>query len=67
MTRVEKRVADRQKDKPRVYFADGTAEVFDDACVALAYYFRLPKGTRAAFRGEGDETPLFEWSYVDRC
>lgn len=67
-TRVRKREADRQTDRPRIYFADGTALVFaqGEDVLALNTYFRLPKGVRAAYRGAGDTQELFEWSYVDR-
>jgi hypothetical protein len=39
---------------------------FDDQKPAYAVWLALPKGTRAAFSGANDETPVYPWDCVDK-
>lgn len=51
--------------KARVYFADGHVEHFSNQVLAFALWLALPKGVRAAFRGENDRRPVYPWNCVD--
>ncbi len=39
---------------------------YADQAEGYAVYLALPRGVRAAFRGAGDNRPVYPWDYVDR-
>ena len=52
--------------KARILYRDGRIVDYDNPSVALEVYYGLPRGTRAAFRAVGDETPVYPHDYVDK-
>jgi hypothetical protein len=51
--------------KARLYRADGLVDHFDDQKLAYRVWLAAPKGTRLAFRGAGDERPVYPHDLVD--
>lgn len=49
----------------RIYYTDGHTEQYDDQKLAYAVWLSLPRGVRAAFRGAGDNRPVYPWDYVE--
>lgn len=54
------------EDKTRIHYIDGTIVEYKDAKLAYTVWLALPRGTRAAFRGVGDKTPVLPHDYADR-
>jgi hypothetical protein len=55
------------KSRPaRIYFRDGRVVEFRDQTLAYQTWLSLPRGTRAAFRGKGDQRPVYTWDYADK-
>lgn len=50
--------------KTRILFRDGRIIEYDDYRLAYSVYLSLPKHVRAAFRGAGDKTPVYNHEYV---
>ena len=50
----------------RIYFRDGPEVVFTQQTLAYQTWLALPRGIRAAFRGQGDTLPVLPWDYADR-
>ena len=48
----------------RIYYRDGTVAPYQ--ALAYAVWLALPKGTKAAFRGKGDQTPVYPHDFVDK-
>lgn len=53
------------KDKARICWSNGEVSGYEDQALAYAVWLGLPKGTRCAFRGKGDNRPIYPWDYVD--
>ena len=53
-------------NNPRIIHANGHVDTFGDNKMALEFYYSLPKGCRAAFRGIGDFTPVYPHDCVDK-
>ena len=51
--------------KSRIYYTDGHIEHYNDQTLAFAVWLALPKGVRTAFRGAGDDRPVYSWDHVD--
>jgi hypothetical protein len=51
--------------KARLYFPDGQVCQYEDQRLAYFVWLHLPAGIRAAFRGAGDERPVYPWDYAD--
>lgn len=49
----------------RIIHRDGRTYHFVDQRVAYAIWLALPRGTRAAFRGKGDATPVYSHDCLD--
>jgi len=51
-----------------IRWRNGRSEVkeYTDQAEAYSVWLALPKGVRAAFRGAGDNRPVYSWDYVDR-
>ena len=52
--------------KARIIHPDGRIYHFDSQKLAYEVYLDLPKGTRVAFRGANDSTPVYSHDYVDK-
>lgn len=52
--------------KARIYFTDGYVEHFKNQVLAFAVWLALPQGVKAAFRGVGDDRPVYPWDHVDK-
>lgn len=50
----------------RIYYSDGRISKFNDEQLAYQTWLSLPRGTRAAFRGKGDERSVYAWDYADK-
>ena len=50
----------------RIYFRDGRVVAFSKQTLAYQTWLALPRGTRAAFRGQGDLRPVYPWDYADQ-
>ena len=50
----------------RIYYGDGRVSEFNDQQLAYLTWLSLPRGTRAAFRGQGDTRPVYAWDYADQ-
>jgi hypothetical protein len=53
-------------DKARLYYLDGRVEQYSDQALAYSFWLGMKKGVRVAFRGIGDQTPVYAYDYVDR-
>ena len=53
-------------NKARLYFSDGRIKEYEDQTLAYEIWLVLPKGTRVAFRGKGDKSPVYSWDLVDK-
>jgi len=53
-------------DKARIYYQSGEVVEYADQQLAYDVYLSLRKGIRAAFRGKGDNEPVYSWDYVDK-
>jgi len=56
----------RQQLFARIHFRDGRVLKFRDQKLAHQTWLSLPRGTRAAFRGKGDNRPVYAWDYADK-
>jgi hypothetical protein len=56
------------KNQPlaRVYFQNGRVTEFKDQKLAYQTWLSLPRGIRAAFRGKGDNRPVYAWDYSNK-
>ena len=52
--------------KARLYYPDGRVEHYADGCLAYAVWLALPRGVRCAFRGAGDQRPVYSHDYADK-
>ena len=50
----------------RIQFRDGRGVEFNHQTLAYQTWLSLPRGTRAAFRGQGDSRPVYPWDYADK-
>lgn len=50
----------------RIYYRDGRVSEFSDEKLAYQTWLALPRGIRAAFRGKGDQRPVYAWDCVDK-
>ncbi len=50
----------------RLFFRDGRVSTFRDPKLAYLTWLSLPRGTRVAFRGEGDNRPVQPWDFADK-
>jgi len=50
----------------RLHFADGRISTFRDPSLAYQTWLSLPRGVRAAFRGKGDNRPVYPWDFADQ-
>ena len=50
----------------RIHFRDGRVLKFRDQRLAYQTWLSLPRGIRAAFRGKGDNRPIYAWDYADK-
>ena len=50
----------------RIHFRDGRVAKFTDQRLAYLTWLSLPRGIRAAFRGQGDHRPVYAWDYADQ-
>ena len=55
-------------EKARLIYSDGRIDCWPAALqhLALAVWYVLPRGVRAAFRGAGDARPVYSHDCVDR-
>jgi hypothetical protein len=60
----EKRGADLTK--ARLFYSNGHVAAYDDQKMAYAVWLGQPKGVHVAFRGKGDETPVYSHDYADK-
>ena len=65
-TNIAGGVTENQIGTARLYFADGSVDRYDDQRLAFAVWLGLPRGVRVAFRGKGDNCPVYPWDRVDR-
>ena len=56
----------RQQPSARIHFRDGGVLTFQDQRLAYQTWLFLPRGIRAAFRGKGDNRPVYAWDYADK-
>ena len=52
--------------KARILYPDGRVSEYDDQRLAYAVWLGLPLGIRCAFRGAGDNRPVYPHDYVDQ-
>ena len=50
----------------RIHFLNGRAAEVKDQQLAHQIWLSLPRGLRAAFRGKGDNRPVYAWGYTDK-
>ena len=50
----------------RICYSDGRVSEFNDEQLAYQTWLSLPRGTRAAFRGNGYQRPVYAWDYADK-
>ena len=50
----------------RLHFADGRISAFREQALAYQTWLSLPRGVRAAFRGKGDNRPVYPWDFADQ-
>ena len=50
----------------KLYYNDGQVVEYADQTLAYEIWLASPKGIRIAFRGEGDERPVYSWDYADK-
>ena len=50
----------------RLHFADGRISTFRDQTLAYQTWLSLPRGVRAAFRGQGDNRPVYPWDFANQ-
>ena len=55
-----------QKPTARLHFADGRISTFRDQALAYQTWLSLPRGVRAAFRGKGDNRPVYPWDFANQ-
>ena len=53
-------------DKAQIYWSDGTVSTYENQTLAYAVWLGVRKGIRCAFRGKGDNRPVYSWDYVDK-
>jgi len=56
----------RNQEPARIYFRDGRVSQFRDQKLAYQTWLSLPRGIGAAFRGKGDNRPVYAWDYADK-
>lgn len=56
----------RKQEIARIYFRDRRVAKFKDQKLAYQTWLSLPRGTRAAFQGKGDNRPVYAWDYADK-
>jgi hypothetical protein len=56
----------RKQQSARIHFRDGRVLKFKDQTLAYQTWLSLPRGTRAAFRAQGDDRPVYAWDYADK-
>jgi len=56
----------RQQPSARIYFRDGRVLKIQNQRLAFQTWLSLPRGIGAAFRGKGDERPVYAWDYADK-
>ncbi|MBE0542244.1 MAG: hypothetical protein IH623_12725 [Verrucomicrobia bacterium] len=56
----------RKPSTARVHLSDGRVLTFTDQTLAYHTWLTLPRGIRAAFRGQGDTRPIQPWDYADQ-
>ena len=49
----------------RLFFSNGQIMLFKDQQLAFRAWLALTRGVHAAFRGIGDNRPVYPWDYVD--
>jgi hypothetical protein len=56
------------KNQPpaRIHVRNGRVAKFRDQTLAYQTWLSLPRGLRAAFRGQGDSRPVCAWAYTDK-
>lgn len=52
--------------KARLFYSDGRVESYDSDATAYLVWLSMPRGVRIAFRGKGDDTPVYSWDKVDK-
>ena len=50
----------------RIFFPDGRVMCYSNSVHAVAIFFALKKGIRAAFRTRGDSRPVYAHDFVDK-
>ena len=55
-----------KQESARIHFRDGRVLKFKDQNLAYQTWLSLPRGTGAAFRGKGDNRPVYAWDYADK-
>jgi hypothetical protein len=56
----------RQQPSACIHFRDRQVLKFRDQKLAYQTWLSLPRGTRATFRGKGDNRPVHAWDYADK-
>lgn len=56
----------RNQEPARIHFRDGRVSQFRDQKLAYQTWLSLPCGIGAAFRGKGDNRPVYAWDYADK-
>jgi hypothetical protein len=56
----------RKPPPARILFRNGRVVAFNHQTLAYQTWLSLPRGTRAAFRGQGDSRPVYPWDYADQ-
>ena len=56
----------RQQPSACIHFRDRRVLKFQDQRLAYQTWISLPRGARAAFRGKGDNRPVYAWDYADK-
>jgi hypothetical protein len=55
-----------KQESARIHFRDGRVLKFKDQTLAYQTWLSLPRGTRAAFRGNGDNRRVYAWDFADK-
>ncbi len=50
--------------KAKLYYRDGTIVEYDDQRLAYAVWLATDRSTAVAFRGKGDDTPVYPSDYA---
>ena len=50
----------------KLFYRDGQIVEYKDQTLAYEIWLASPKGIRIAFRGEGNEEPIYPWDFADK-